>query len=85
MSSKSGNADMACMDNGHVKGYRRENVEDWRAAGKTCLQSGRDALCLLLRQHAASLSPAWPSFHTPLNSSEGSLLKGFFKEPGTVT
>lgn len=43
VSSKPGNADMACMDNGRVKGYRRENVGDWRAGGKTCLQSGRDA------------------------------------------
>lgn len=85
VSSKSGNADMAWMDNGHVKGSRRENVEDWHAAGKTCLQRGRDAPCLLLRQHAASLSPAWPSSHTPLNSSEGSLLKGFFKALGTAT
>lgn len=65
VSSKSGSADMAWMDNGRFKGCRRENVEDWRAGGETCLQRGRDAPCLLLRQHAASLSPAWPSSHTP--------------------
>lgn len=81
VSSKSGNADTACMDNGHVKGY---SGRVWKN-GMLVVKLAYKAAETLLRQRDASLSPAWPSSHSPLNSSKGSLLKGFFKEPGTAT
>lgn len=56
-----------------------ENVEDWRAGGETCLQRGRDAPCLLLRQHAASLSCAWPSSQTPFKLYRRFTAEGFLR------
>lgn len=85
VSSKAGSADMAWMDNGHIEGCRWENVEDWCAGGETCLQRGRDAPCLLWGNTLLVCPMHGLLLIHHLNSAEGSLLKGFFEEPGTAT